>query len=149
MAEHVPTTVEGAIPNLLMTRLGTLPGHSPALGMAFPGLAYEPTDQPYFDVAHLPNVTLSPFVSGDSKRLRGIHQVTVVYPTGAGIVPAYDLAGEIVDHFKKGTVILGTVDGEPVKVQIISAPWAAGHLIDGTWIRVPVTIPFLCETRDA
>lgn len=150
MAEYVPTTIEGAIPNMMMAHLGELPGHSPAIPMAFPGMGFEPVaGVPYIEVSHLPNTTISPFVASSGKRLRGIHQVTVVYPTGEGVVPAYDLAGEIVTHFQKGTFIYGDVDGTRQRIQILTAPSVAPHLLDGSWVRVPVSIPFLCETKSA
>jgi hypothetical protein len=148
MAAHVPITPEAAIPALLIASLEAwVASRSPALPVAWAGIGFDPTEgQTYLAVQHMPNITESWTVSGDDKRLRGLHQITVVYPKdGSGIVPAYDLAGEVVEHFKKGTNLVG----HGFKVQISSAPWPAPHLTEGDWIRIPVTVPFLCVTRDA
>jgi hypothetical protein len=140
-------TPEAAIPRLLMDRMAALPGHSPAIPVAYPGIAFSPSvGQEYIELRHLPNETTSPSVGSDSRFYRGLFQATVCFPEGEiGLRPAYDLAGEIVDHYKKGTKL----DGFGVRVEIYRTPWPAAHLVEGGWLRVPVTIPYECFRRAA
>lgn len=139
---------EAAIPRLLMDYIEGLPGHSPPLRCAFPGLALKPADdEVYIDVGYLPNQTTSPYVSGDSRRYLGLMQAAVMWPiaTAEGIRPPSDLAGEIVNRFRKGTKL----DGYGIRVEINRTPWPAPHLIDGAWLRIPVTIPYQCTITAA
>lgn len=104
---------------------------------------YEPViGTPYLAGQLFTNETTTRYVDEGRKVYQGILQVTVVYPRNHGIVDAIDVAGMVIDHFKKGTII----DGDGVRVRITRQPSHASATPDGAWLRVPVSIPYICMT---
>lgn len=88
------------------------------------------------------NDTTTRYVGEGRKVYQGILQVTVVYPRDHGVLDAIEVAGMVIDHFKKGTII----DGDGVRVKITRQPSHASATPDGAWLRVPVSIPYICMT---
>lgn len=131
------TTVEGQIVD---TVIGAIAADLSAYNLALPGVAFVPDGSLYLDVSLLPNgVEREPIGTGETT-YRGIAQVAVMYPDGAGIVKPADVAGEIVALFPRGRVIRGDVD-----VLIASQPTIAAPYPDGQYMRLPVTIRYLAS----
>jgi hypothetical protein len=102
---------------------------------------YKPRlDQEYLAAQWLVSPTVTRSIGRGRLQYSGILQVTVVYPRNAGVLLATIIADEIVDHFKKGTII----DGDGVRVKINRQPSQATPTPDGAWLRVPVSIIYNC-----
>jgi hypothetical protein len=69
---------------------------------------------------------------------RGLYQITIVWPKGTGLAAQQEVAGLLIAHFAKGTVM--TESGVTVRVE--KNPWPLSPLQDGSWVKVPVTIPW-------
>ena len=140
------TAIEAQIPDALMTRLGTLPV-SPALSVAYPGREFTPPDGEYLEAAFLPNRNVSLFLKGaNSTQYQGLFQVTVVWSLDdSGIIPAQEVAGQIVDHFDKGTLLSAT----GFYVRIPERPSIGPPIQERHRLRVPVTIPYIRITSPA
>lgn len=138
-------TTEGIIANLLQAGLDSLT-LSPSLAVAWSGQTFAPAPDgngnpvAYLEAQLLPNATITRTINDDgSNRHQGFLQVSVMYPIDkSGIIPAFDIAGLVISHFKKGTVL----SGSGVTVRIIQQPFVAPPLPDGDRMRVPVSIPY-------
>jgi len=137
------TTIEGDIAATLLARLATF-SHSPAIDIAWPGIHFEPTDgETYFDAQVYQNKTETRAVTmAGADHYKGFLQVAVMYPLslGAGIIAPTEIAGDVITHFARGTVLTGDI----ITVRIIERGWVSPAMTDGDRIRVPVTIPYEC-----
>jgi hypothetical protein len=129
------------IPDALLARVASLSVGSPALPIAMPDVPFDPTvsatDGKYLEVAYLANRPAWEGV-GNGVVDQGLLQITVVYPSGHGVIAPNEAAEEVKAHFTKGLpLVSGTT-----RVKITAAPWAAAPLIDPSETRVPVTIPW-------
>ena len=139
----MPLAPEAAIPDALLEHLGEFAAaQSPALGVFYPGLPFSPTDGvAYLAARYMPNRNDVLAVSDAAhERHFGLLQVSVMWPDGeGGIIPAMDLAGQVIAHFPKGT----RLQGDGVKVEITRQAWLVQPLEeDDGRLMVPVTIPY-------
>jgi len=133
-------TIESTIPSLLFTHMAALV-LSPVLPVSYPDNPFTPPAGAYLEVRHLPNSNVNLFVGDDAPvQYRGILQITVVYLSAKGIVAPSEVAGKIVDHFKKGTVLRSGI----VAVRIYEKPSVAPSMQDTDRVRIPVTIKYNC-----
>lgn len=102
---------------------------------------YKPTiGQAYVEATILVNETGTLSIGSGKKQFVGIYQITVVSPRSEGTIPATVLADVVVDHFKKDTIL----DGDGVRVRVNRHPSQATPTSDGSWVRVPVSVPYHC-----
>jgi hypothetical protein len=134
-------TIEGQIAELLLAHLEEIE-FSPVLPIAYPGINFEPEPgDTYLEAVFLPNATVTRTVNtGGSNQHQGVLQVCVMHPVGKGVLAANDIAGRVISHFKRGTVIAGA----EIAVRMIRQPYQAPPMTEPDWLRVPVTIPYLC-----
>lgn len=132
-------TVEGKIADLLLSRFNAT-GWMTGVPRSQPGIAFSPPNTGhYLEARFLPNRNNNVGLNKDSPTQHlGIFQVTVCYPTGAGEIPAIEIAGAVVEHFAKDTKLYA--DG--VAVKIYEKPSVAPSLQDGAWLKFPVTIRY-------
>lgn len=112
-------------------------GVSPALGVAFPGIGFEPpSDGFWLEARWIPNETANYGTANDAPSLmQGLAQVNVCYRPGGGIVDGLALAGEVIAAFGKGTVFDDSV-------RVYRKPWVADVIEDPERVMHPVTIPW-------
>lgn len=133
-------TVESTIPSVLFARVAEL-ALTPALPVSYPDIPFIPPANAYLEVRHLPNSNINRFIgNADDTQYRGLLQITVVYPSGKGIVAPNEVAGKIVDHFKKGTVLRSGA----TTVRVYEKPSVAPSSQDTDRVHVPVTIKYNC-----
>ena len=78
-----------------------------------------------------------------TETLNGILQVSVYTPINQGAGPADELAGAVVQHFKRGT----WMTSEGITVRIVRPPYAGTAMRDGAFWMVPVTINWFCQVN--
>lgn len=139
--------IEGQIPDLLLTRLGSLP-FSPAYEIAMPGRSFEPpvattasagvkVGDPltYLEATVMPNTTVNLYYANtDPDMFQGILQVTVVAPRGQGIIDASDIAGAIAADLKGAHIT-----GSGLTIKIEDRPSLAPPMQEADRIRIPVS----------
>ena len=120
------STADAIILDGLCSHLDGLTLSTP-LQVAHPDKDFTPPEAGYLKVTHLPNVTTQEEL-GDAGRNRhmGLFQVSVMWPEGQGGVVPTDIAGEVIAHFKRGTVI--TQDG--VTIHVDKPPYLSPRLKD-------------------
>lgn len=129
---------EAGIADALLTYLGTLT-FSPAMPVAYPGVGFTPPAGTYLDATLLPNRPINRGVADDSTtEFRGILQVTVVAPAGAGVVSVYETAGKIVEFFERTKRIIGN----GFTIRIMGRPSVAAPLQEADRVRIPVSIDY-------
>lgn len=134
----MPTGIEARIADILLTHLGTLT-LTPAVPVAYPGVPFTPPSGTYLEATIHQNTTLDHFIGTDStSEYRGLLQVSVRTPAGAGIIAPMDLAGKVSEHFRRGTVL--SKDG--LSVRVSKTPDIAGPLQEPDRLHVPVSISF-------
>lgn len=140
----MPLTVDAAIPSALFAHVTAFAeAQSPAIAVSFPGIEFSPVDgEPYLQAQHLPNRTQNVFIGNQAPSQHvGLLQVSVMWPAdNQGEIPAKDLAGALLQHFSKGTVLF--IDG--VNVRIEQKGWISPGLDEPDRLRVPCTIPYVC-----
>ncbi len=136
------TGTDAIIMSALLDRLATFVT-TPALQIAYPGIAFPATGQPlpdsYLQASFMPNRTDTLSVGIGRQRHQGIFQVSVWWKSGQGLVKPFDVAGAIIDHFAKGTRL---TSGDVV-VQINRKPWSAGPLQEADRVQIPVSAPYV------
>lgn len=127
-----------ACQGLLDTRMNALPGLD-ASRVAWPNLDFTaPTEGIHYRVSFLPNRGWAPYGTGTYRRFAGNYQVSIFAPVGSGDAALRAAVDAVCSHFDRLT-LTGAVNittGTPVP---------AGQLLDGSFVHVPVTVPF--ETR--
>jgi hypothetical protein len=134
-----------AIPKNLLDRLLTMNTgvFSPAINIVTDE-TYAPAEgETYIIAIYLPNETLTRYTGDDRGFHEGFLQVTVVSPIDGGTIPPRRIASDVIEYFKKGTII----DGNGVRVKINRQPWAAQTFKEqnrSPWFRTAVSIPYQC-----
>lgn len=138
------STTDAIILDGLCTHLAGLTLSTP-LTVAWPDVDFTPPAAGYVRVTFLPNETMQSEL-GDAGRNRhmGLFQVSVMWPEGNGSVTPTDLAGEIVAHFKRGTVI--THDG--LIIHIDRPPYISPRLKDSPYTQYPVTVSYRSDNAN-
>lgn len=131
-------TLESTILDLLCSHMAKFSENYP---VAYPNTSFEPPDSTYFEVRYLPNTNRNFLIGSDDPTQHiGLLQITVVSPSNTGAIEPQELAGQVVQHFKKGTKL----QSHDVIVQIYSKPSVSPSLQDGNRFRVPVSIQYQC-----
>jgi hypothetical protein len=129
---------EAAIPALLFKHLEDLT-FAPPLPIAWPDVPFDPPAGPWLAVDFLPNRNISPFVGHRASVLmRGIFQVAVISPRGAGELASRRIAAAIVAHFAAGTPLRPA--DESFTLQIDGLPSVGASIQEEKWTRTPVTV---------
>lgn len=139
------STADAIILDGLCSHLGDLT-LSPDLQVAWPDRDMDdPPAAGYLRVTFLPNVTTQEELGDDGRnRHMGLFQVSVMWPEGQGSITPLDLAGDIIAHFKRGTVI--TQDG--VQIHIDKPPYLSPRLKDTPYSQYPVTISYRSDNAN-
>lgn len=107
---------------------------------------HEPSnsEKDYLTLEFVPNDTVNRAVGdNDASVHQGFLQVTVVGSAGKGTVRLHDLAGQVIEAWKKGTTLYGT----GFKLRVPRKPSERGPIKDGKNWRVPVLIPYQVIAR--
>ena len=130
--------LESIIPELLFQHVAALGNDTP---VAYPNVPFEPPEGTYLEVRYLPNTNRNFLIGSDDPTHHiGLLQVTVVSPSNVGAIEPQEMAGNVVQHFKKGT----RLQKDDVIVEVYSKPSVAPSLQDGNRYRVPVSIQYQC-----
>lgn len=131
-------TFEARLANALLNHVSQL-AFTPSIPVAFPGVSFAPPAGTYLEVTLLTNLNVNRGVSNDSTtEHRGILQITVASPSNGGIIAPMGIAGKVVAHFERGTVIYSN----DVSLRIEGRPSVAQPLQEADRLRIPVTIPY-------
>ncbi len=136
--------VEGIIYDGLCEHLSTLV-LSPTMPVAWENTRYERSKDGFLEPQQFPipteQVTLG--TNGQNRHI-GIFQVTINWPLGKGAETPKHMAGDIIRHFKRGTVI--TKDGETIK--IITPPGIDTGFPEDDFYRLPVSIRYRVDANN-
>lgn len=137
---HLANHIEAKIVNALLLHMETMTLPI-GVNVSYPGMSFTPDPaKPYLRVQVFKGDPQQPRIRfGDEPIRRGLLQVSVYWPEGRGIMQAIELAGQVRDHFARGSKI--NQDG--VTVQIIEEPRVAGEIQEPAWLQVPVNIPWV------
>lgn len=132
------TSTEARIKALLFARLLTLTGAAGALPIAWPNKSFTPpNDGKFLRVDFIPNrVDRLEIASDGAHQMRGLLQVSVMWPLNVGTDDALDIAGAIVAAYP---VDLRLWDGD-VSVRVYERPAVAGVIVEDQRVMIPVTI---------
>jgi hypothetical protein len=109
----------------------------PALPTAFENVTFKPiTGTAYQRVNHLINKPVDHAVTADVVEQRGLLQVTLCYPAGAGRGAAQARAQAIAEHFAP----VQQIKESSITVTIDQTPQIAGGMADGDFWCIPVTV---------
>lgn len=135
----------GDIPALLIETALAMTISSPALPIYQQGLnELSSNEKDYLSIEFVPNDTINRAVGNDDASVhQGFLQVTVVGSAGKGTVRLHDLAGQVIEAWKKGTTLYGT----GFKLKVPRKPSERGPIKDGKNWRVPVLIPYQVIAR--
>lgn len=129
-----------AIPDALLTHLGTLEIGSPALPIAMPDVEFNPASAPngYLEAGYFRN---APAWEGLAEGVldQGLLVVSVVWPKGHGVVRMNEVAQQVADHFPKGLQLRSGSTG----VKINREPVIASPLTEGDKTIVAVTVSWV------
>lgn len=134
----MPTSTEARIKALLLARLGTLAGDAGALPIAWPNKSFTPpNDGKFLRVDFIPNrVDRIEIASDGAHQMRGLLQVSVMWPKGEGTDTPLDIAGAIVAAYAADLTLW---DGE-LSVRVYERPAVAGVIVEDQRVMIPVTI---------
>lgn len=134
-------TPRETIADILLTKLAELEESGPELPVAFPDVAFDPpANGKYLRAGLYFNSNYWESLGGDGVP-QGLLTVTVVWPTGQGIMASLNVADKIKQAFQKG---LSLTSGS-VKVTINKAPWSGSPIEDEGQTLVPVTISWMAS----
>ena len=110
-------------------------------GVAGPGVVFTPDGtNPYVRLVIAKNTPINAALGGGREPVRqGILLLTVCWPVGSGLLPATELAATLRAAFVFNTRINFT--GGYIKVT--QEPAVQGDMIDGTYVQIPVVIPWM------
>jgi hypothetical protein len=133
--------IEAEIEDALLYRLSQLV-FSPAIPVAYPGVAYDPTGVDTYIEAH--------FFTAPTDRLAvntnaphdhtGLLQLSLRTKPGQGDISPRILASQILAHFAEDAPI----DRNTVRVKVLGRGTAAAGRLDGAWWHIPITIKWQC-----
>jgi Bacteriophage related domain of unknown function len=107
--------------------------------IAKPGLPFSPSSATAYLRAYImPSMTESMDITGLINEYRGIFQVNVFYPEGAGIMVPFESAAALCEHFTTGTL----VTHQATTFSILSPPHIGPAIEEPGWIMLPVSIRY-------
>ena len=113
---------------------------TPAIGVYDVMQQTDAIEAQHIEVQFLPNESTELSVGNDAPKWhQGFLQMTVVWPTGQGVVAPALYVDQIIDHWRKGTTLFGT----GFKLKVNRTPWDGQPFKDGKWVRIPVSIPYI------
>lgn len=122
------------IQGALEKRLSAL---TPKLPTAFENTPFSPVDgQPYQRATLIPNSPIDHGIAFDVKEWRGLFQVSLMYPLGAGRRAAQDRVELLVDHFDP----MQTLSATGLRIELTASPDVGSGFIDDNRWHVPVTV---------
>ncbi|WP_414461821.1 DUF4128 domain-containing protein [Hyphomicrobium sp. DY-1] len=128
--------VEAKIRDALLAHLAAL-SLTPPLPVAYPDISFAPPEGTYLKAQLIPNTNRNQFVSDDSTtEFRGIFQITVVSPSGAGSIAGAEIAGKVADHFERGASL---ASGDLV-VRIDGRPSVAADMQSTDRVETPISV---------
>lgn len=78
-----------------------------------------------------------------SNRHVGVFQPTLFYPFGIGTMTPGTQADNLVDHFKRGTIL--SQDGLEIS---ITCSYAEPAMIEPGWLYIPITVRYRCYSEN-
>lgn len=107
--------------------------------VAWPNVSCRPViGTAYLRVDHSPGEPLQAEIGPEGRNVHvGFYQITLVYPAGTGTLGAGTIRDEIVDHFKRGTVL--SSDGVSLT---ITRAFPGSMMTDPDWVRIPITLRY-------
>ena len=115
---------------------------APAIAIAYENRTFSPiVIIPYLQVNLLPNTPDNSIMGQATYFERGIFQVTLAYPLGAGTLAAGIKAQAIRDHFMRGTTMVEA----GVTVIVTNTPRIAPAMVDADRYRVPISIEYQAQ----
>lgn len=109
------------------------------LSIAKPGLNFEPSSGTgYLRCYIMPSMTEAFDVAGFVNEYRGIFQVNVFHPEGAGIMVPYETAAALCLHFATGT----QVTHQATTFSILQPPHIGPPIDEPGWVMLPVSIRY-------
>lgn len=135
MATHIQAQIDAALNDHLEAL--SLPS---GVRIAWPNVDFKPNaSKAYLGVQQFPNAPENVVIRfGAAPVRRGIYQVSVFGVVGKGAIGAGDLAGQISDHFTRGT----SLTAGNLTVVILNEPTIAPGLQEKARYQIPVTIPW-------
>lgn len=132
------TSTEARIKALLFARLGTLTGAAGALPIVWPNIsAAPPASGKFLRVDFIPNrVDRLEIASDGAHQMRGLLQVSVMWPLNVGTDAPLDIAGAIVAAYPADLTLW---DGD-LRVRVYERPAVAGVIVEDQRVMIPVTI---------
>lgn len=132
------TSTEARIKALLFARLGTLTSAAGALPIAWPNInAAPPASGKFLRVDFIPNrVDRLEIASDGAHQMRGLLQVSVMWPLNVGTDAPLDIAGAIVAAYPADLTLW---DGD-LRVRVYERPAVAGVIVEDQRVMIPVTI---------
>ena len=103
--------------------------------MAWPGVGFTPTDEPYLMGSFIPAETNDVgLAAGSANSYSGIYQVDVRIPKGTGTAVSRTMVDNLLTEFSRGSIYSGV---------ITEKSWASGSFdVDESWYSVPVSIRY-------
>jgi hypothetical protein len=133
------TTTEGKIREALLAKTKALV-LSPAHPVAWPDLPFtRPGSGGWIevDIFEVPTVPVAVANNGTNEH-SGLFQITVCERAGSGVMLASDVAGQVVNHFARGTQFANG----GLQIRINSRPEIANTYRDDDITRTPVTVRY-------
>lgn len=133
------TTIEGKIEEALFARLRDLV-LTPALSIAWPNVKFDNPDTGLWlevSMFEAPTEEITINANGANK-YQGFLQVVVVGRSNSGLSGAKDVAGMVVDWFRRGTIL----DNAGVRVWIVQPPYVIPTVRDDPYTQTAVTIRY-------
>jgi len=133
------TGIEAGILDALLYHLST---YTTTLDIAWPNVDYTPNGENYLEVQVVPNTVVQVSLGDNGyNRHNGLMQITVVWKQGEGVIAPGEIASAISAHFKRGTAI----NRNSLVVRTFP-PRTASAMPDGAGVRLPVIVPWFCDT---
>ncbi|ACL61753.1 DUF4128 domain-containing protein [Methylobacterium nodulans] len=130
----------GTEAKILDALLGYLAGltFAPPLPVAQPGVAFAPqTGKAYLEASFYPNTAGLDGLPFDSDRTHaGLFVLTVVWPTGQGLLKPLDVAAQVRRAFAAGTRLWR----DDLVVCVDEVPQVDAPVDEAPWVRVAVTV---------
>lgn len=116
---------------------------TPPLRVAWQNVAFTPAaGETYLAAFLLPAETGSEDLKGDHRAYRGVFQVSITCPIGAGAGAAFAIAALLDAHFPVNLRVTGT----SLTVQVTSPASVGPAMQDPERFTVPVSIPYRADT---
>ena len=132
------TSTEARIKALLFARLLTFTGAAGALPIAVQNVSFTPpNNKKFLRVDFIPNrVDRLEIASDGAHQMRGLLQVSVMWPLTVGTDAPLDISGAIVSAYPTDLTLW---DGD-LRVRVYERPAVAGVIVEDQRVMIPVTI---------